>query len=385
MNTRLIPILISLLAATSAYAFEFQRVDTYALGPDDTAVSQMVIAANKANIEGRIADDLFLLANDAFLSGSLENDAWLAANTLRVTGRVHDHLRLVANTATLSGTVSNSLSAVANSLQLTRESRVDGSVNAVAGSATLEGAIGGNVRLVGEQVTLAGVIAGNARVYANDIVIMPGAVINGDLVYTSEKELVLDEKVQLRGQLIRKEITQPTPEMPRIPPTQVVMVYFYLFVAALMVGIPFAGLLPRLTGNAVRVIRHSSLKCALTGMLCFCLFPMVSTLVLLTLVGIPLGIALLVVYAFMLYLSKIVVAIAVGGTLMRWRGPQPFGRVMLALSLGLVLLYTATTLPIVGVGVWFIITFIGTGGLVLGGFQTQAAPEPPPLEHGKTD
>jgi hypothetical protein len=172
--------------------------------------------------------------------------------------------------------------------------------------------------------------------------------------------------------------------MPEIPPMHVVIVSFYLFVAALMVGIPFAGLLPRLTGNAVRAIRHSSLKCALTGMLCFCLIPMVSTLVLLTLVGIPLGLAMLVVYVLMLYLSKVVVAIAVGGTLMRWRGPQPFGRVMLALSLGLVLLYTATTLPIVGAGVWFIVTFIGAGGLVLGGFQTQAVAEPPPLDNEKT-
>ena len=216
MNIRLLPILPVLLAVTSAHAFEIHRVDTYALGPDAAAESQMVITANKAEIQGRIADDVFLLANDAVMSGAAENDAWLAANTLRVSGRVHDHLRIMANTATVSGAVSNSVSAIANTLHLARESRVDGSVNAVAGSVILEGAVGGNVRVMGEVVTLAGVIAGNARVFANDIVVMPGATINGDLVYTSEKELILDEKVSLRGKLIRKEVTQPASERPII-------------------------------------------------------------------------------------------------------------------------------------------------------------------------
>ena len=81
------------------------------------------------------------------------------------------------------------------------------------------------------------------RVYATDIVVMPGTEIGGDLVYTCDKELVLDEKVQLPGQLLRKEVQQPSAEIPQLPPMHVVIMNFYLFVAALMVGIPFAGLL----------------------------------------------------------------------------------------------------------------------------------------------
>ena len=377
------PVLVSLLLAGPVSAVEVQNVDVYTTSPEESVECQLFVTANKADLQGRVADDLFLLANDAYVDGVLDNDGWIAANTVRVAGRVHDHLRILANSVTFSGTVSNSLMAVANTLQLTRDSRVEGSANAAAGNATLEGYVGGNVRLAAEQVTLSGTIKGSVRVYATDIVVMPGTEIGGDLVYTCDKELVLDEKVQLHGQLLRKEVQQPSPEIPQLPPMHVVIMNFYLFVAALMVGIPFAGLLPRLTGNAVRLIRHSSLKCGFTGMVCFCLLPMVSVLVLLTLVGIPLAAALMALYALALYLSKVVVAIAIGGTLMRWRGPQPFGRVMLALSLGLVLLYSVATLPIVGLVVWFVITFVGTGGLVLGAFQTQAIAEPPPLDHEK--
>ena len=66
---------------------------------------------------------------------------------------------------------------------------------------------------------------------------------------------------------------------------------------------------------------------------------------------------------------------------MRWHGPQSFTRVMLAMILGLVLLYALATLPVVGLAVWFVVTFVGIGALVLGMFETQmqgTGPQPGP-------
>jgi hypothetical protein len=82
-------------------------------------------------------------------------------------------------------------------------------------------------------------------------------------------------------------------------------------------------------------------------------------------IGLPLGATVFAVFLVLVYLSKIVVGLVVGGILLRRRGPQPFGRAFTALAVGLVLLYFLTAPPILGVVVWFVVVVAGMGGLVL--------------------
>jgi cytoskeletal protein CcmA (bactofilin family) len=372
------------LFAVPAHALDIQRVQAYDLPATNSIAGQAIIVAESATVHGTSEDDLFLIAGNVTVAGTMLNDAWILANAAQVGGVVHDHLRVAANTAILTGTFSNSVAVAGNTVQIARECRVSGSANATGGSIVMEGIVDGPVRIMAERATLGGVVRGHARIIANDIVVLPGTVIEGDLVYTCPKELILDNRVELGGQIVRKEFEQASGEMPAISPMQIVVMQFYLLLAALMFGLPFAGIMPRLTGNAVRLISRHMLRCSFVGMLAFCLLPMVGVFALMTVIGIPLAIAVFALFGLALYTGKIVVAITLGGAIMRWHGPQSFSRVMLAMILGLVLLYSLAALPIVGLAMWFVVTFLGLGSLILGLFETQAGgPEPPAIPADK--
>ena len=231
--------------------------------------------------------------------------------------------------------------------------------------------------------TLSGTRRRQRRIAADDIVVMPGTKIGGDLVYTSPKDLFLDPgKVELDGQLVRKELETIQVKAP--PPTlyDIIVLQAYFYLCALVAGIPFIAIFPRFTGRAVRWVRQSAWKCALVGFIAFCLIPMTSLFVFFTIIGIPLGLLLLLVYAIMIYLSKIIVALGIGGIVLRRHGPQPFSRVFAALSLGLIAIYLVTALPLIGSIAAFVVLLTGLGGMVFAIFSSPVAadlPLPPPI------
>ena len=169
------------------------------------------------------------------------------------------------------------------------------------------------------------------------------------------------------------------------PPTpttkQMVIVQAFLYFCAIMTAIPFMGVFSGFTGRSVRALREAPWKCGITGFIAFCLMPMVGFFVLLTIVGIPLGVLLFGFYAALVYLSKIIVALTVGGVILRRRGHQPFGRVFTALSFGLVLLYFLSSLPLVGMFFWLLTVMLGLGAMVLVILfgRSFIATEPPPV------
>lgn len=388
MRTWLASLALLVVTGATAPAIQFRTADAYVLQSDQTVTEELWLVTGTADIRGTAEDDVFAVGNafdaasSTTLSGAFGNDVWAVANTVTVTGRVKEHGRLLANTVELGGRIGASLAAAGSSIRLAKASEVAGDAILFCENALLEGEVGGNLRLFAYSVTLSGKFAGNVRVVAEDIVVMPGTEIKGNLTYTSSKELFLDQNVALGGQLVRKEVTKPA-EAPSYGPrlNEVVVTQAFLYLCALVVALPFVAIFAPFAGRAVRLIRQSSWKCALVGLAAFCLMPMLGVFALFTIIGIPLSVILLATYGLMIYLSKIVVALVVGGVLLRRRGPQPFSRVFTALSLGLILLYALAALPTVGLIVWFLTVLLGFGGMVLAVFAplAPAAAEPPPL------
>ncbi len=375
-------LLFGLVATVSA--IEFKRVDTFRLEPGNTQTEELWLAAQSASVHGTVKDDLMVFADTIVVSGAMQSDVWALGGqslTLLKEASVAQHARLLSQRIEVEGRIGRSLCAAGNSIQIGTNAVIKGDAALAGENVIVSGQIGGGLKAVGVNVTLGGRIGGNVRVIADDIVVMPGAVIDGDLTYTSSKDLFLDRKVVLGGQLIRKEIA-PEAAAPETPVQDVILVRAFLYLCALAVALPFVGIFPHYTGRAVRLARQAGWRCLFAGFAAFCLMPMVSVFAFFTFIGIPLSILLLLNYVTMVYLSKIVVALVIGGMLLRRGGPQPFSRVFTALSLGLILYYALTAIPGAGAVVWLLTVFLGLGALVLAIFlrpiETES-PEPPPM------
>ena len=385
MRSSLTILLLTALCCAPASAFQLVSTDAYTLAPGASATNELVISSANVTISGTSDDDLFIMATQADLDGRFNADVWAMADVLTFAGKAGDDIRLFGRDIKVTGSLDGSLTAIGNSVVVSNGSVIRGSAVLVGETVISEGDVRGSLRMAGSSATISGRIRGSVRVAAEDIVVMPGTEIDGDLVYSSSEDLFLDKSVKLQGQLVRKNVdafaswSKPKPTI-----SEIATVQSFFYVCAMLAALPFMALFPRFTGLAVRQARQRIWFSLAIGIAAVSLAPLAAILLLVTIIGIPLAILIACFYAVLLYLAKVPVALVIGGMLLRRRGPQPFSRVFTALSTGLLILYTVGALPVIGGPVRLLTLFLGVGALLSAIFASQlsrdAALRPPPLE-----
>ena len=343
------------------------------------ATNALSIAAGEV-----LEDESLLIANAVFYRGNALHDLWLlASSTIQFEGSADGDLRLMANSARIDGTARQNLLAYARNLQLTTNSVVEGQAALFGTTVVCEGRIGKDAWIIAESATLGGQWGGNIRVQANEIKLVPGTTIAGNLVYISPKLLVYDSSVTVQGTVTR--MSNLLPESSALSPDALqarFAFHGYLFLAALLVGMPFVGFCPMLAGGAVRKLRSAPWRALLAGATAILFGPFLAAFALMTVVGIPLALMLGALYGALAYLSHVVVALWLGHALLRAPGPQTFSRVLSALALGLFLLYFAAAIPGLAAMIALPVVVLGAGALVLRFLQRPffpvAWPPPPP-------
>ncbi|HMP77341.1 MAG TPA: hypothetical protein PKE12_13685 [Kiritimatiellia bacterium] len=367
-------------AVSAAHAIDFSSAAEFHLQEDATLEHQLVINAAQVDLKGRVLDDVFLLAQRATLSGEADGAVWMLGGELHAPGRVNGHLRAIAQNLSISGRLDRDLSALASVMRVATNALVEGRLDAIAEQVSLEGRFGGRVRILARSATIGGTYAEDVRVIAEDIVVLPGTRIAGNLVYTSNKELFLDRSVLLGGELARSAREAP-PARDLAAHLQGAALHGAKAMAALVAGLVFLALFPGYAGRATRHLQRSSFRCSLTGLAGLIFLPLAAILLMVTLVGLPLGLIVAAAWGSLLYLAKVIVALAVGSMLLRRSGPQRFPHVALALLTGLAALYTATFIPVIGGALSLVVGILGLGGLLLAlnrGDEPRGPPALPP-------
>lgn len=376
-----------LLAATAPLrGIEAISTNRFDLATNDVLRGELWMLAGTASLAGRAEDDLFILctgtATDeksppAFqLTGTVLGDLWAGGENVAVKGAVGRHARVFGiKTAVISAKVDRNLMAMANAVQIDSGGEIQGDCIIVARDVIADGIVHGDAAIIGQHVTLAGDFRSNITVTATDITVMPGTRIAGNLRYLMDKDLVLDSSVSLGGRIMRMEPEPPAP----VSPTGGLALQLGLYAAALLVGMAFTSLFPGLAASGVNRLYLAPWRCLLQGFVAFCLIPMSALVLLMTLVGIPMSLLLLLAYPMAIYLGKIPVALLLGHFVLRRGGrttPAPF---LLTLVIGLLVVYAAVNLPFpVGLAAWFAITFAGIGAMVGAIIERRSLPFPPP-------
>lgn len=365
MKTKLLYILTLLAVfSTGANAIEFVQRDQFISSEAETLRDEMWISAQNITISGEALDDLFAAGSTLDLRGNFKSDVWVCGTQVIAAGHFGDHVRLLATMMQVSGTLDGSLTAMGKTVKIEPSATIGKNLLCLGENIINEGTITGNVRIVGQKATLGGKIAGDVSIAAQEIVVLPGTVIGGNLSYTAPKELVLSPSVTLGGKLNR---TFETP-----PPKQFLkpglIGHFAFAIAALLTGLVFSSVFPRYTVNTVQILRGSRSICLLTGFAALFLIPISAFLLIFTFVGLPLSILLLLFYCILLYLSKIVVGFGLGALILRRTEITKQNRTG-ALAVGLMVIYALTAFTAISFIVNLLVIIAGLGALLLALFK----------------
>jgi len=353
-----------LLSAINTQAIEFVQTEVFVSGEGEALHEEIWVSAQTINIGGNTSNDLFAVATTIDLNGTFHGDAWGCGDSISTAGIFQNDLRLASRTAQVSGTLYGSLIAMGNTVKIERTAILYQDALCLGENVILEGSVQGDVRIMAQRATLGGRIGGDVSIAAQDIVILPGTIIDGNLSYTAPKELVLSPSVILSGELTRTFEAVPAKKI--FKPN--LMGHFLFGFAALITGLVFMGLFPRYTGGSVMALRNSRGICMLIGFAALFMLPVTAFLLLFTFIGTPLSILLFLFYLILLYLSKIVVALVIGSAILR---RKEFSKRTAAapLALGLLLIYALTCIAAASMLINILIIISGLGALLLALFK----------------
>ncbi len=329
------------------------------------------------DIQADVEGDLIAAGGRVVTTGRVQRNLIVAAGSVVAGGHVLRNVRAGGGAVTISARVGRNLNAGGGTVVLTPEAVIDGRARLVAGEVRVAGTIAKHLYAAGAVIVLAGEIQGDVELVAQEIEVLPTARIKGSLTYWSPRDAKIDRKAKIQGR-----VTHNLPELPRSlarTGTALLTVSRLLFMAGLIVtGIALYLLFPDFMVLASHTIGSDPAKSLGIGLLLVVAMPVAAILTMLTILGIPLGLILFVLYFAALLVGFLVTAFFLGDvgarTFLR-RGRRSRTVRVLWLIMALAALALVNQLPFVGVALMAAAVLVGLGAMSLHVWRNWGGPE----------
>ncbi len=233
----------------------------------------------------------------------------------------------------------------------------------IRGTATIEGSAR-SVVIIGGTATLTGASTRDLLVVDGTANLGAGTTVSGN-VSTLHGDVIRDATAVVAGRTTSLDTNLAALAFALVPLLIVLAVGF--FVAMLVAGLALAAFGARQTRTAEALITHQPGQVLLAGLLGTLALPVFFGIITLTVVGAPIGLAMLLIgLPLLAFVGWLVAAIWVGDWLLDRRGTRELEHPYRAALLGIVVLGVAGVLPLVSA----IATLFGVGALLLAAWRT---------------
>lgn len=294
---------------------------------------------SQAVISGSVTQDLILAGGDLKVNGNVGDDLLAIGAFVDVGGTIGDDVRVVGFNVSISGEISGNLMVVANNLQILPSARIGGDVLFFGASAEVAGEIGGDVMGTYTALRLDGTVSGAMDVRTTSFVLGERADINGSVRYESLTELVRAQGSTIGGVITRSDVQVDTSLGYRTLLIQLLVTLFATLVLYL--------LLPSLSASVAGAVVERPLRAFALGFGVLFLTPVIALILFVTTLGSILAVWVLLAYFTLLLMSLLMAGIVVGYYLVRL-SPRPISLNAGLVAIGVVLIHTVLTVPVVG-------------------------------------
>lgn len=220
----------------------------------------------------------------------------------------------------------------------------------------------------GESVILNGAVSGDAGLRAESLTLNDTSEIGGDFRYESPNEASISSNAVIAGETVWTE-SEVWQRGPRLTPQSRLLLrgafLIWSLLSALIVWLVIRLVSPLFWQERIRPVESQALKTIGAGALVLFGIPLVSMLLMITVIGIPMGLILLIVYGLALYLARIITAVLIGNMIIRRVGKVTFWTELLQVLTGLLIIEILSLIPIVNILVGIMVVVIGLGAISL--------------------
>jgi len=370
LATLLILMLMTVFAAAPVLAFDGRSGDTVTVPQGEVVDGDLYVMGRNIIIDGTVNGDIFGAGQTITINGTVNGGVTIAGQTLTVNGQVAHGARLAGQTINVNSSIGRDLVAAGAALNVASTAKIADDLIFSVGTSYVSGRVNGDVKGGAGEVTITNEVGGDVEVTVDKLTITSTANIEGNVVYTSENEASIQSGARLGG-----STTHKMPEKPAVPAPfagiQGKLLGFLMILAAGIIVILLATGRMSAMADSIRTKPWPSLG---WGALALFVTPIAALIVIITIIGLPVGLIALVLYGIAVYLSQIPIGFLIGRLIIRRNGEiESRGLMIGALALGLVILLVLSLIPYVGGLVGLLTIVFGLGSLVVSMARSRAA------------
>jgi len=364
---------LSLAIAPAAGAAEVRHGDpNYTLPAGQEIHTDLIVAADHTRIDGDVDGDLIVWSHNVTVSGHIKGDILGFAETITVDGPVDGNIRVFAQNFTLQSTVGRNVMGWCQEIDLNEKSAVGGTITAGGGNLNLNGTVAGDGLLLGDHIDIGGTMGHDLMIHAGNLTVDSGAEIKGRVKFSGRREPSVSSSAKLAYPIDVKIVKK------NYRPDYAAPEYYWHEVlfwgARFLFGLAILLLAPGFFFDAQSALKRYG-PAAGFGVLFVCAVPVIAVLVCITVVGLSIGIASILLYVVALYSGRVFVGAWLGEKILGVS--HGAGPAMARLAVGLAVIQVGSMLPFLGLLVSVVAAVWGVGGLVLAlhkHMRTQWAP-----------
>lgn len=332
------------------------------LGADETVDASYYAAGETVVIEGTVKGDLYCAGQNIEVNGTIEGDVLCAGQEVRIGGTVQGDVRAAGQNVLVHGEIAQSATLAGQ--MITIEGTIGRDMTATGQNVRIDGDIGRDLVAGAERAIILGSVGRNVEANIDTLALRDEARIDGNLSYTSFNEVDTAQGATVTGMTERHmppETEAPAQEMPFAWLAGAVVVFFLL----LPLAVVWLALMPRVAHRSAETMMGHTLLAIALGFVTLIVTPIIATFIMITVIGLPLGLILLALWLLAMPVAFIMAAYSFGVWLAQKAGWQFAGYEFVALILALAVVVFAASLPFIGWLIALLTLACGFGGIAL--------------------
>lgn len=383
-------LLLTLIGISSASIFMGAQNKSF---PADTVFDDdLYLGGNSIRFDSRITGDLIGASQDFVYSGQSQGGVNWAARHININGPVGGSVRACAQVVEVNSNIGRNLIIFAQMINIGPAAEIARDASLFGSQITFEGKVAGRMRIEGDRIKLSGVVEGDLLINAQEIEILPNAIIKGNLTYKSLNEAKIPAGTIIDGGIKWEKLDKETKAEKYHAfrsITSIVMGFMIInigasiaiFLLILLIGniviIPLMYLsLIACSLIVLSLTKNKAVKCVAImkerpwvslglGFVIMLLFPLAIGISIVTLIGIPMAALILFGGGIALFIGSVYSSLYIGSLICKMVGIKKQEPSIVCLLVGIIILASFSLIPILGVIIVLLISMFGLGATVL--------------------
>jgi hypothetical protein len=357
----LVAMLLAFGTSAPVLAADLRSGDTITVASGEVVDDDLYIAGSTITIDGTVNGDLWAFGNTITVNGEVNGSIVAAGQTVNINGNIGHAVRLAGEKVNISGNISGDLIVFASEANISSQAKIGGDFLFGAGTVRIEGLIGRNAKGGGSEVTISNAVGGNAELSVENLTLTSTANIQGNLTYTGKNEADIQSGARVGGKTIHN-----MPEVKKPAPFSGIGGKILGFLMAFVTGLIIILIIPGRSASAADSIRNKPWASLGWGAVILFATPIAAILACFTVIGIPLGLIALVLYAIAIYISQVFVSLFIGRWIIgRFREADSKAIMVGALASGLVIITLLELIPFLGFWIGLAVALFGLGAVLV--------------------